>query len=556
MHLSSENAAWLEQFRLLHGRSPRVLHIGNIANNAFLNSKFLRAAGIESDVLCYDYYHCMGNPEWEETSFIGAVEDANHPAWYALDTHGYERPRWFVQGPIDLCLAYLDAQNAGKTRLADRFWGELAIANRTKLPSPTRRLIHKVSRSSVVRALRILFHGVRGPAILARLLLVKLRFRENAQADSSWNRRIREFPLRVCRAALSALAGLDRAANLAGQQWEAMYEVLASSAAQFSPDGEADRLKRIDIEPYVNVLPRFQRTFEDYDLVHAYATDGLYPMLAHKPYVAYEHGTIRSIPFEDTSQGRLCALSYRLADNVVITNADNLVAAERLGLKQFSFVPHPVNDQMVDVCASDFGRLRKSLCTELDSDFLVFHPARQHWEEQRHPNWEKGNDLLIKAFAQFVKTENPRAAAIFVEWGATVDQSKALLTSLGVADRVKWIAPVAHMDMMGLIGACDVLADQFYLGAFGTTMPKALAFGRPALIYLNEELHRRCFPEMPPVLNVRTVEEIHAALVRIYRDVAYRQELSVLGKQWYSRWHSSERVADKLIAIYRGILGS
>ena len=45
-------------------RGPlRVLHIGNVANNAYLNAKLLASAGVESDVLSYAHYHIMGSPE-------------------------------------------------------------------------------------------------------------------------------------------------------------------------------------------------------------------------------------------------------------------------------------------------------------------------------------------------------------------------------------------------------------------------------------------------------------------------------------------------------------
>ena len=62
----------------------RVLHVGNIGNNAYLNARFLRGAGVECHVLSYDYYDPLATPEWE----------------------GHERPPWFAQGPLDLCSAY------------------------------------------------------------------------------------------------------------------------------------------------------------------------------------------------------------------------------------------------------------------------------------------------------------------------------------------------------------------------------------------------------------------------------------------------------------------
>jgi glycosyltransferase involved in cell wall biosynthesis len=305
---------------------------------------------------------------------------------------------------------------------------------------------------------------------------------------------------------------------------------------------------------YLDVLSRFHGVFQHYDLIQGYATDGVYPMLAGKKYIAFEHGTIRKLPFENTSQGRLCAATYLVADEVIITNADNIVAAEKLGLKRYSFVPHPVNDS---VLASGFEvneTLRSTLLSELDADFLIFHPARQHWDDQRHPNWEKGNDFLIYALARMFNEKQARVAAIFVEWGESVGKSKELIANLGIEHRVKWIEPQAHREMLEYILACDVLADQFFLGSFGSTMPRALMCGRPALIYLNEELHSWCFPEMPPVINVRTSDEIYFGLCRLYEDKSFADTLSSAGIVWYKKWHSSEFVVNSLLSVYRRIL--
>ena len=53
--LSRENRHWFDDFCKRQGRAPRVLHIGNIANNAYNNAKLLNDAGLDCDVICYDY---------------------------------------------------------------------------------------------------------------------------------------------------------------------------------------------------------------------------------------------------------------------------------------------------------------------------------------------------------------------------------------------------------------------------------------------------------------------------------------------------------------------
>ncbi|MGY4472598.1 glycosyltransferase [Bradyrhizobium sp. USDA 3364] len=132
--IEAENARALrliDDFHRRMGRPLRVLHIGNIANNAYNNACIQRKLGIEADVLCYNYYHIMGCPEWED----GALQEGasalgqNHfkPDWWATSLKGWKRPRWFVQGPSSLCIEYLRARNAGWRKTAYLKWLQLEL---------------------------------------------------------------------------------------------------------------------------------------------------------------------------------------------------------------------------------------------------------------------------------------------------------------------------------------------------------------------------------------------------------------------------------------------
>src|SRR3990167_8767634 len=105
--MSLQNLDWLEKFKQEKGRPLRVLHIGNIANNAYLNAKLLRQAGIDSDVLCYDYYHVMGCAEWEELEIKHDYKNDFFPKFNRKDLNGYKSPDWFIQGPLPLCYLYI-----------------------------------------------------------------------------------------------------------------------------------------------------------------------------------------------------------------------------------------------------------------------------------------------------------------------------------------------------------------------------------------------------------------------------------------------------------------
>jgi glycosyltransferase involved in cell wall biosynthesis len=473
----------------------RALFIGNIANNSYLNASVLRSRGVHADVLCYDYYHAMGYPEWEECDFEAGLLNQSSPDWTRVHIAEYQRPSWFAQGPLPLCVDYLIALNLKHHAKAEHYLGGL------------RR------------------HWINPSAVVWQRLPIYLR------------------PQSYYYRASALLAGIRR------------HGVLRKAFAQLFPDRE-DRYRWTDMlcRPFP-ISNKLSRLLGMYDVVVGCSIDGAFPLTTGKsPYIAYEHGTIRSIPFEPTPLGRVCALTYRMADMTLITNCDNIEAAHRLGVERYMFMPHPVNeDHRVE--ALQAASLRRELRDRLAADFVVFHPSRQHWESERHPSWEKGNDVFIKGFARFVKEVCPRAAAVFVEWGKTVNESKRLLAELGVADRVHWVAAMPNRRMVEQIAASDVVADQFFLGAFGSTTPKALFHGRPAMLYLDESRHRWCFPETPPVINARTPEEVFQGLSKLYREPAFQAEIQEKGRAWYDRYHSNRVIVERFSEAFKRVLG-
>lgn len=617
--IDPNNLDWLRKFQVRKGRSLRVLHIGNIANNGFLNARFLNDRCIQADCLVYDYYHIMACPEWEEADFGGEVKDQLFPDWNVVDLRGYCRPRWFVQGPLAEVLALLVARGSGRD--GEAWWLEERLSALTRLPP---RSIKDLLREPWSRICAILLahprlllwnQGLRRRLLDAKVVIDSLPVRWAAvsrQVLHLGGRAIRKCcaeapnwldqrPDFIGRAASQVLAAViliavgvgvvlgtcgvlllavpafvvrgilllvrrlcaslvDFAAPAApvapAEQsgFHARIEALREAFRDSFPD-RVDQLTREDLIGYASSFDVWRQILAHYDIIHGNGTDPVLPMLCGEtPYVAFEHGTIRQIPFDATTQGRLTALSYKLADAVLITNCDNKLAAEKLGLRSYSFVPHPINEALLRRGCGE--RLRSEVLVKLDADFLVFHPARQHWAQGRPDdgNWAKGNEQFIRALGRYIRSVHARAAAVFVEWGQFVPQSRALLEELGIADRVLWIPPQHAASMARYVDASDVLADQFFLGAFGGILPKGLRLGKPVLCYLDTGMHSWCLPELPPILNVRTEEEIYAALVRLRAEPELKRRLAADGIRWYERYHSAAVVADRLIAAYRRAL--
>ena len=284
--------------------------------------------------------------------------------------------------------------------------------------------------------------------------------------------------------------------------------------------------------------------FGSYGLVQAYATHSVPTLVAapRRPYVAYEHGTMRELPFTDTWQGRMLSVSYRRAGKVIITNADVRDAAERLRLENTVFVPHPVDETKYSPGESRLGAELRAQ----GYDPILLAPARHDWRE-------KANDTMIRAFARVVM-DRPRALLILTAWGVDVPRTKTLAAELGVAGNVRWFPPLPKRQLTDAYRGADVVLDQFVFGTFGGIAPEAMACGRPVVLAFDPELHRWCFPELPPVVAARTEAEIAGTLERLASDSAERNRIGAAARAWIERHHGWRLVAERQKAVYEELL--
>ena len=81
------------------GENLRILHIGNIANNAYLAARSERHIGIESYVLSIDYTHIMGAPEWEHCE-VARPQDKHFDSGFSDCSCIFQRPEWFLDGSL------------------------------------------------------------------------------------------------------------------------------------------------------------------------------------------------------------------------------------------------------------------------------------------------------------------------------------------------------------------------------------------------------------------------------------------------------------------------
>jgi Glycosyl transferases group 1 len=533
------------EFRARHGRKPRVLHIGNIANNAFYNAKILNQDGFDCDVMCADYYHMMGCPEWEEADFIGTIADQFWPDWTAVDLQGYERPRWFAQGPQQLCIEYLIAKRAGNKRIATDRWQELGIANKT-----FGTLDHATIRRSERRARwRHRVSTVQQYVTAARehpdaLQLTASLLGRFAAKRGAWGQVARAILLPVCLVGVSLvrLVSVRPRPDEVTPWLRVFHEQFPDRPDQAQPD---------DLIAQLAAVPRWQPLFARYDAIIAYATEGIVPLLAGVPYFCLEHGTLREIPYRDSGEGRRTALAYRMAEHAFVTNFDCLDNARRLAPGKFTLINHPFDEDQ-GMTVTGWEAKRAELEAELDCDTVFFFPTRHDWVSGTGYA-DKSNDVFIRALAT-LRRDGHRVGMVCCGWGANIEQSKALIADLGIGRHVKWISPLPTVQFERMCRAAHCVVDQFKLGSFGGVMFKAMAVGAPMLTYLDEAQLRRQFPEIPPVINCRTTDDIVATLQPLLRSHDELERYGAAARAWMRRHHGKTQTVRFQAEQFRHLL--
>jgi glycosyltransferase involved in cell wall biosynthesis len=584
--LDEELVEWLGRFREAHSRSPRVLHIGNIANNAYNNAKIMNAAGLDCDVLCFNSYHVMGTPEWDDADLRATPEDQFNPDWRQVVR--FARPRWFAQGDLHTCLSYLLARRKGNAleasllwyrlsveakfhpgdrfvdrvggwhaRLAERLAGSLA-GGLARLRSAVRRLVLEPGGITPARARVLLSPTQLAWAIRGRLTKGRrARHRVPDPAPASPMVELAAGGHPGADAARTAPQALS--ANLTGAGTGIRVDATGLSCAEISdrwrrefPDRK-DVLAAEETAPYRSPSHLWDALFDHYDIIQGYSTDPIRPFLAGRRYFAFEHGTLRHIPLQPDVQGRITCLGYRFAEHVFVTNFDCHQNAEWLAPGRFSLINHPMDeDQAIGIRGHD--RLRAELCRALEADVLFFFPTRHDWVPGTGYA-DKANDSFLEAFVK-LRAQGLRVGLVLCEWGANVEQSKSLLSRSGFDSHAHWTAPMAIVQFMRTARASDFVVDQFKLGAMGGIAVRAMMAGVPVISHLDEQEVRRHYPELPPIVNCRTTEEIIDRVRPLLDQPEERRRLGDESRAWIDRHHAKRTALNIQVHRYRDFLDS
>lgn len=533
---------WIEQFKKKYNRAPRILHMGNIANNAYQISKILNNAGAESDVLCYDYYHCMGCPEWDDADYTGDIGDPFFPRWDKVNLHGFERPRWFAQGPLDICVEYLIARRLGKKAKANRLWRALkrsqkqlgATAVRQKhLPTFITQTIPAYF-GMMRRALKLLFTE---PKIFwVKLIKWLSTMRHIRVLREQWKHEWLQKPLE------------ERY-----PEWAHLFEKLRADAKRYFPDREMEFGE--DCLMYFSSLHTFEKLFQYYDIVQGYATCPIWPYLAgFENYIAFEHGTIGAMFIWGGEASRIDLLSYPAAKAIYVTNIDCYDRAKYMARHSDAKLICGLHGLDIDRMIQ---RAQASKHIDFDGRFgvpedipLFFTPARH--DILPDGSFIKGETKFLDAAEQLL-SEGFDFRIVILLYGQETQMLKDIIAkSPKLSEIIIWSNLLNRRQLYNVYMNADAILDQFEFPAYGSVTFETLAAGHAVLIssYANREYNMEFFGDQLPYYSCRTVEDIYHSMKAVIINRIEAMTLARQGPDWLQKRHSHNCILDACCKAY------
>lgn len=239
--------------------------------------------------------------------------------------------------------------------------------------------------------------------------------------------------------------------------------------------------------------------------------------------------------------GHFQRIGIRQVRLVQVSNHQFLPHLEALGQARYvqrgvPMVYAPSYDRVTDDEAVSLSSLAATM-TELRRRFafLVFHHSRHYWETRTSPVSRKGNDALLRGFADFARTPHgAKAGLVTFEYGPDVEASRRLAAELGIADRVVWFPVAPRRDIMAALRFCDVAAGEFSVGwRFGGVLYEVIVAGVP-LINHGDWSQPGAWPDRPyPYLQACAPEEIRDALTAVATVPGYHRVRAREARRWY-----------------------
>lgn len=201
------------------------------------------------------------------------------------------------------------------------------------------------------------------------------------------------------------------------------------------------------------------------------------------------------------------------------------------------YTPQYQTEQFAEYCRGStiYNDLRK---LKDDGFTIVFSHSRHEWTNGGGKGLGfKGNDILIRGYADFVKKDKRKSKLICFEYGSDVEASRVLINELGIDDHVIWYPQMNRKEIMPGVSQADIVAGQFMFGfnTFGVIL-EGMTFKKPILNYRDDDQYRSLYDELYPLMNASTAKGISRMLVDYMERPDYYEKMGLQSYEWMVKY--------------------
>lgn len=124
-----------------------------------------------------------------------------------------------------------------------------------------------------------------------------------------------------------------------------------------------------------------------------------------------------------------------------------------------------------------------------------------------------------------------------------------LLKRTGLDFDFRLIEGLSHQEALALYRKATIVIDQLQIGSYGHLSIEAMAMGKPVICYIREDLVKK-YPEDLPVVKANP-KNLFKVIKKLIRQPKNWPIIGKQGRQYVENHHSYDKVADKLIKVYK-----
>jgi hypothetical protein len=171
-------------------------------------------------------------------------------------------------------------------------------------------------------------------------------------------------------------------------------------------------------------------------------------------------------------------------------------------------------------------------------DIVFFHQCRHVWKTHIDTLHYKANDRIIVGFKKFVDQNSEiNPLLIMFEYGWDFEESKKLVTQLGIDKHVLWLPTMQRKDLMVWLYFADLgigeVANSWF--SYGSVY-EVLTMKKPFLGFRNDKDFEKDYPIQYPMISANTADLISEAFQDVYRNPSKYKEMGQQGYEWFMRY--------------------